>query len=307
MLGNWLDWIPGGCINLLSTAQSASDTFPPPLTSSPLPRKIPGAMVVPPFRMRTHTGIPMTSTSVGEDSPNRGSAVGRFTSSPSLPRSSSAGFTFTPLPLLSRYGDKTRKSAIFQNSSWVGRAYEEPKDEEYEEYEEHEEYREISPELTPPPPPAKPGIPGGKRKRAAATPTHTPKSAAPRKRGRNKLADSSSCTAKEQPPRRIEDEPNEEGYSEDDQQGKRNEPTTWTKEELDLVDELCKENKTGREIWLELKNKLGCTKSLESVGSRRRRMKVSQVTWSDEDVYTYTIFVLFIYISAITTNHQRTN
>lgn len=113
---------------------------------------------------------------------------------------------------------------------------------------------------------------------AARTRKRTPKgAAASRKRGR---------TATKPLSKKIKTEPSDDDYRSSDAEGRRHKPATWTKQELDLMHELCREGKTGREIWEELRSKLGCAKSRSSVDICRHRIKVSQVKWSDEDVFT---------------------
>lgn len=209
--------------------------------------------------------------STGEYSSGGEGVTDRSSSSPSLPPPTIFKFTFG------------REERTRDSSPELGyKVKQESEDEGYEGYEgyTYQEYGRISPDTTPPP--ANPRTPNRKRRRA----TPTAKSIAPGKRERKKPTP--KITSK---PSKIKNEPSEEDdWAEGDRQGERHvryEPAGWTKEELDLVHELCKKNKTGREIWSELRNKLGCTKSWGSVNSCRRRVKISQVEWSSKDVCIY--------------------
>lgn len=209
---------------------------------------------------------PAPRHSIGEYSFDREAVIDRSSSSPSPPPPTSFKFTFGR-------GDRTRDSSPeMENKN--------SEDEGYEEYT-YQRYGRISPDTTHPP--AKPRAPNRKRRRTTVV-TPTANSIVPGKRERKKPTPKIT----REKPSKIKNEPNEEDYwAGDDRQGDRHvryEPAGWTKEELDLVHELCKKNKTGREIWLELRNKLGCTKSQDSVKNCRRRVKISQVEWSDEDV-----------------------
>lgn len=140
-------------------------------------------------------------------------------------------------------------------------------DDEYEDL----EYIEIP--ADPPAPPA--AAAAGTRKRA---PKGAPRS---RKRGRIATKPLSKRIKNEY----SDDDDDNDIYRSEDPEGRLYKPATWTKQELDLMHELCREGKTGREIWEELRSKLGCTKSRSSVDLCRHRIKVSQVKWSDEDVF----------------------
>lgn len=205
-------------------------------------------------------------------SSDREAVTDRSFSSPSPPPPTSFKFTFGR-------GDRTRDSSPKMGNKFN----QESEDEGYEGYEGYtdQRYERISPDTVPPP--AKPRTPNMKRRRTTVV-TPTAKSIVPGKRERKKPTPKITT----EKPSKIKNEPNEEDYwAEDDRQGEKHvryEPAGWTKEELDLVHELCKKNKTGREIWLELRNKLGCTKSQDSVRNCRRRVKISQVEWSSEDV-----------------------
>lgn len=220
--------------------------------------------------------------SIGEYSSDREAVTDRSSSPPSPPPTS---FKFT-----SGRGGRTRDS-----SPEIGnKVKQESEDEGYEGYT-YQEYGRISPDTTPSL--SKPRTPNRKRRRATVV-TPMAKSIAPGKQERKKPT--RKITAKKQLPSKIKNEPNEEDdWAEDDRQGEshvRYEPAGWTKEELDLVHELCKKNKTGEEIWSELRNKLGCTKSRGSVSNCRRRVKISQVEWSSEDVCIIYIPTLLIFI-----------
>lgn len=179
---------------------------------------------------------------------------------------------FTPLklPLLSHHGPVNKSStltggfttSLLQDEHWD--------DDEYEDL----EYIVIPADH----PPA-----AGGRKRATATPKSAAAAPRSRKRGRNNTKPL---------PKRIKNDDDDDIYrSEDpDDHGRRHKSARWTKQELDLMHELCKEGKTGREIWGELRSRLGCTKSRSSVDFCRYRIKVSQVKWSDEDVLLSTVF-----------------
>lgn len=223
-------------------------------------------------------------------SSRKGKDIDQFPTFPLL--SSPSGFQIpTSFPLISVPQDRNKTKSV--TTAKVGRKIKDELDDEG--------YGELS--VDPIPPSVKPKATNGKQKRAMAA--SAAKNTDPKKRVRasnpTNTADTDQTTsknaAKKQPPPRIKRELNE-GEDEGSQQGKKcmkrdhEASTGWTQEELDLVHELYKENKTSKQIFLELQNRFGSTRTQNSVNIRCHLIKKTKIEWSSEDVYIYCQFLL---------------